>query len=224
MNDITKNAIKKYGGYNNITAIKVKGGGLWINNYQYTCSIPKEYVNLMPYDLAKEVNAGCIAKMFNFATLYQMKSLGKLDFDSISFTYDYVSSMLGFGSSISVDKFFRYLPHLQTLDISDKHFTRGNYAEKAREEGDIFYHAGVASRLGDFCNNFLDGRKTAFKGYAKNTWHDKKQNLAKRLFKVGAAGVGLGMAAGARETNRFAGKVIDSIGAFTRGFRGLLDD
>lgn len=224
INTITKAAIKKYGGYKNIISIRVEGGGLWINNYQYTCPVAKKYAKIMPYDLAREINSGNIARLFNYETLYQMKNLAKLSFDSVSFTYEYVSTMMGFGSSISVDKFFKYLTHLQVLNIGDKQFTRGDYSEKMKEAGDMFYHYGRAARFGDMCDSILEGRKIACKSYTHDAWHNKNDGLLMRLGKSTIGVVGTVAFGATKEGIGMAKSVKNGIGAFARGFRGLLED
>lgn len=220
---ITKDIISKFGGYDRITSMKVVGGSIVVNGYYYRSKIKDMYTENIPYDVVKDINSGNISKLFNYSTLYKMKNLTSLVFDSESFVYEYVSNSLGFGNSIAVDKFFDTFPRLQSLKIGRETFTRTDYKEKIKGN-DLFYKPRVTTRIADVTENFLTSSRKWSWSRAKGTFTNKNYGLLHRAFSgtaYTAVAATTGVAGAASKLTRKTLKKGASI--LKKGIKNLLD-
>ena len=160
---ITKDVLAKFGGASAITSFRVRGGSIFVNNTCYACNISKRAAMSLPYDLRAEIGSGNISRLFNYASLFQMRHLRYLELESPEFIYDYVSQDMGYGARVSIDLFFRDLP-IQTLVVGKSKFDRRTYREQLNgSERDVFYNPRFYTRVADFSERYLD---SAF----KNSW------------------------------------------------------
>lgn len=200
---ISNNILKTFGGLERIHSFKAIGGAIIINGYYYRCRVQDMYAKNIPYDIRRDINAGSISKLFDYSLLRRMKHIRDLEFDSTSFTYDYVSSALGYGSSISVDKFFHDFKTLQVLTIGREKFNRANYMEKI-SGNDLFYLPRRSKIYADAVEQALGRRNHAVWDWTKRSMVNKKDRWYKKVAKVsvgatasaatylGSKGVGIG--------------------------------
>lgn len=222
INVITNDVVRKFGGLERIFSFKVVGGSIIVNGYYYRCKVKDMYARNIPYDIRRDINAGNISSLFDYSLIRKMPALRDLEFDSASFVYDHVSSVLGYGSTISVDRFFRDFRMLQTLTIGKERFTRQNYMEKI-QGNDLFYKQRVAERYANAVDMGLGRASSSSWNWTKRVWGDKSKKLWVRMAqssigvtaaattKVGQAGVKIGK------------KVPGIIGAFGRGVKDLFN-
>ena len=219
---ITNDVITKFGGLERFTSFKVIGGSIIVNGYYYRCRVKDLYAKNIPYDIRRDINSGNISKLFNYSALLGMVHIRDLEFDSLSFTYDYVSSQLGYGNSISVDKFFNNFRSLQVLTIGKKRFTRDNYIQQANGD-DIFYKPKRSTEIADAAEAYMSR-------FGNNSWSFTK-NLAKnrncnKVLKV--AGVVGGATASAVAGTAVVGskvtrKAVKGIKIFGQGLKDLFN-
>ncbi len=129
---ISEDLISKFGGLHRIFSLKVVGGAIIVNGYYYRCKVKDMFARNIPYDIRREINSGSIDKLFDYGYINKMQHIRDLEFDSISFVYDYVSGPLGFGNSInvpsgSIDKLFDYgyinkMQHIRDLEFDSISF------------------------------------------------------------------------------------------------------
>lgn len=218
---VTDDVLKKFGGIERVFSLKVVGGSIIVNGYYYRCNVKDLYAKNIPYDIKREMSGGNISKLFDYSRILAMPSVSDLEFDSTQFTYDYVSSAMGFGNSISVDKFFKNIRTLQVLTIGKRRFTRENYMKES-EGDDLFRHASRARTYADTVQNvaFNAGKKSF--GWSKNVWCNKRNSLWKRALLSGGGAV---VAAGAVTTGAgvaVAKRVPGVVSGFIRGAKDLL--
>ena len=184
---ITNDVMLKFGGPERVRSFKVIGGSIIVNNYYYRCRIKDVYVRNIPYDICREINSGNVSKLFDYRILVKMLNVSSLEFDSASFVYDYVSRALGFGDSISVDKFFASFQMLQTLKIGNRIFTKQNFVEEAAGE-DLFYKPKAISKLANATEDTFSKWSKGSYNWARKNWCDKNQKLWTRMLK-GTTGI-----------------------------------
>lgn len=174
-NLITNDVLNKFGGVERITSFKVIGGSIIVNGYYYRCRVQDMYVRNIPYDIRRDINSGNISKLFNYSTLQGMRHIRDLEFDSVSFTYDYVSQQLGYGNQISVDKFFNNFSSLQVLTIGNKRFDRQNYIQQANGD-DIFYKPRRSTEIADAAEAYMGNFSNKSWTFTKNLANNKNCN------------------------------------------------
>ena len=152
-----------------------------------------------------------------------MHSIHSLEFDSLEFTHDYVSSEMGIRGNIGVDRFFESLPTLQTLTIAGKKFTRSSYVAEAGGE-DIFYRPKRSTQIADATENWF-GRAT------KSSWGFTKRiatnrNCGKVMRVLGTVGgVGATAAAGtAAVGTKATRKAVKGIKILSNSIKGLINN
>lgn len=191
---ISNNIIKTFGGLERIHSFKAIGGAIIINGYYYRCRVQDMYAKNIPYDIRRDINAGNISKLFDYSLLKRMRYIRDLEFDSPSFTYDYVSAELGYGSSISVDKFFRDFKTLQVLTIGREKFNRANYMEKI-QGNDLFYSPKRSKIYADAVESALGKGNHVAWDWTKRSWGNKRDKWYVKTLKV-AGGLTLTAASG----------------------------
>lgn len=226
MNLITTDVITKFGGPSRVTSFKVVGGSIAINGYFYSCKVKGENVQNIPYDIRKDLNAGNISKLFSYVTLKSMLNLRDLEFDSLGLAYDYVSSQLGFGNSISVDRFFSTFRSLQVLTIGKRKFERATYVEQSKGE-DIFYKPRKSAELADAGEKLLSKFSSNSWKFTKDLATKKNCNLAFKIIGVPvlatvAATTGLAQV-GSKSIRYVAKSVSEGIKDFSAGVKGLFN-
>lgn len=222
MTIITNDILNKFGGLERITSFKVIGGSIIVNGYYYRCKVKDLFARNIPYDIRRDINSGNISKLFNYGLIRQMINIRDLEFDSVSFTYDYVSKQLDYGNSISVDKFFNDLPSLQVLTIGKKRFDRNNYIAQANGE-DIFYKPKRSTEIADASEAWLGKVSNRSWTFTKNAWSDKNCGKVAKAFKLtGGATVtaGAGLAKAGSKVTR---KAIKHIKVFGNGIKDLFN-
>lgn len=223
MKIVSDDLVSKFGGLGRITNFKVIGGSIIVNGYYYRCRIKDLYAKNIPYDIRRDINSGNVSKLFNYFLLYRMHSIHSLEFDSLEFTHDYVSSEMGIRGNIGVDRFFESLPTLQTLTIAGKKFTRSSYVAEAGGE-DIFYRPRRSTQIADATENWF-GRAT------KSSWGFTKRiatnrNCGKVMRVLGTVGgVGATAAAGtAAVGTKATRKAVKGIKILSNSIKGLINN
>lgn len=188
MKVVTQNIINRFGGLERFNSFKVIGGSIVVNGYYYRCGIDKMFVRNIPYDIRRDINAGHVAKLFNYSIIKSMVNLRDLEIDSVDFAYDYVSNQLGYSKdSISIDRYFEDLKSLQVLTIGKKRFDRNNYIEQANGE-DIFYKPKKVTQVADMSEYYLGKMIKGSWSFTKKMATNKNCNMAiKVLGTVGGA-------------------------------------
>lgn len=220
---VSKNLIEKFGGYENIKSFKVVGGSIVVNGYYYRCKVSDLFAKGIPYDVRRDMNAGNVCRLFNYSLLRNMRYLRDLEFDSISFTYDYVSPALGYGSNISVDLFFRDFRALKSLQIGKKKFARSTYMEQIKGD-DTFYQPRTATKMADASEKILCSGTSKTWQFTRNSFSSKKYGKAMKVLAVGggvAATVAVGGGALAVKGGR---KLLKGISAVGRGLKDMIDE
>lgn len=222
INVITGDILQKFGGLERIFSFKVVGGAIVINGYFYRCKVKDMYARNIPYDIRRDINAGNISSLFNYTLLRKMPALRDLEFDSASFVYDNVSSALGYGSSISVDRFFKDFRMLQTLTIGNERFNRQNYMQKI-QGNDLFYKQRVGEKFANAVDSGLGRASSSSWNWTKRVWGNKRRSIWLRL-----AGGSLGVTAAATTKIGQAGvkvgkKIPSALSAFGRGVKDLFN-
>lgn len=217
---ISNDIISKFGGLERIHSLKVIGGSIIINNYCYRCRIKDLYAKNIPYDIRREINAGNIDKLFDYSLLRSMPHIRDLEFDSVSFVYDYVSGVLGYGNSISIDKFFRDFKTLQVLKVGSDTFDRSNYMKKI-SGNDLFYTQKKGKIYADVVQGALRSANSATWSWTKRSFQNKNQKLWKRATKVAIGGAASATVLTGRATLGVGRKASGAIGSFIRGAKDL---
>lgn len=219
---VTNDVISKFGGLERFTSFKVIGGSLVVNRYYYRCKIRESSARNIPYDIRRQINSGNISALFDYSAISAMKNIRDLEFDSVSFVYDYVSSALGLGHSISVDKFFDALPALQVLTIGKRKFTRSNYMKEI-EGDDIFYAPKKSTQIANYTEKAMHNFSSSSWEFAKNTAKNRNYNLAIRILGGAAGGAAAGSTKAVELGSKLGRKAVKNVGAFARGMRDLFN-
>ncbi len=222
---ITKDVLRTFGGLERITEFKCKGESVSINGYLYKCRFSGNSVMSLPYDIRSKVGASCVASLYNYKTLFGMKNLRSLNFDSTEFVYDFVSTTMGYGNRVSVDLFFRDIPSLRELKIGNHSFTRENYKEKLRgSERDMFYQPKLLKRTADFTDSFVEKSFKNSWAWTLDSARNRKYSAARRVTGV-VAGTAMTTASGVASAGiKATRKGIDLIRQVTGSFRKALND
>lgn len=220
MNLVTTDVVNKFGGLDRIISLKVIGGSIAINNYYYRCQVKDIYARGIPVDIQSDINSGNISKLFNYGLIRGMSNITDLEFDSLNFVYDYVSSALGYGSSISVNRFFDDLPRLNTLRIANEKFTRADYMQKV-SGNDMFYSPRMATRLADASERVLGNLGYSSWNLSKKIASKKNYNIVLRAIgATGAAGVA-GAAYTGKATTKIGRKAVRGLKSLSMGVKEL---
>lgn len=220
MEIISNNVISTFGGIDRIHSFKIVGGSIIINGYYYRCKVKDMYAKNIPYDVRRDINAGNISKLFDYSLLKRMRYIRDLEFDSPSFTYDYVSAALGYGSSISVDKFFRDFKTLQVLTIGREKFNRANYMEKI-QGNDLFYSPKRSKIYADAVESALGKGSHVAWDWTKRSWGSKRDKWYVKTLKV-AGGLTLTAASGiGKEGVGIGRKIPGALKGFASGVKDL---
>lgn len=220
---VSRDVISKFGGLNEITSFKAIGGSIVVNGYHYKCKLGLKMSNSLPYDLRKEINSGNISRLFDYRYLLRMPRLRDLEFDSLSFVYDYVSYGMGYGSVVSVDLFFRDLKSLQCLCIGDKLFNRNDYMSKIKGD-DVFYKPRTATKLADFSEDFLSRFSKNSWSFTKNTMNSKKYGKVVKFLGVSAGLAATGVSAAGNLSIRGGRKIFTGIKNIGSSLKELLEE
>lgn len=195
---VSEDILHTFGGVDNIVSFKVVGGSIIVNGYYYKCSADQMFVRYLPYDVRKQIQNGNISRLFDYTILLQCGRIRDLEFDSRNFVYDYVSPALGYGSNVSVDKFFNTFQTLQVLTLGKRKFKKSTYMEQIRDS-DEFYHPRKITRV-------ADASETVLRNCGASSW-----NFSKRMAKssdynkaIRAAGMVAGAGAAAASMAAFA--------------------
>lgn len=219
---VTNDVVTKFGGLERFTSFKVIGGSIIVNRYYYRCKIKESSARNIPYDIRRQINSGNISSLFDYSAISAMKNIRDLEFDSISFVYDYVSTALGLGHNISVDRFFDALPSLQVLTIGKRKFTRVNYMQEIQGD-DLFYVPKKSSQIADYTEKAMHNASSKSWDFAKSTARNRNYNLAIRILGGAAGGVAAGGAKGIEVGSKLGRKAVKGIGSFARGMKDLFN-
>lgn len=220
---VTNDVISKFGGLERFTSFKVVGGSLIVNRYYYRCKIKESSAKNIPYDIRRQINSGNISALFDYSAISAMKNIRDLEFDSISFVYDYVSTALGLGHNISIDRFFEYLPSLQVLTIGKRKFTRSNYMQEIQGD-DLFYVPKKSSQIADYTEKAMHNASSKSWDFAKKTFGNRNYCLALRVLGGAAGGVGAATSKGVEFGSKLGRKVAKGTGSFMRGMKDLFNN
>ena len=220
---VTNDVISKFGGLERFTSFKVVGGSLIVNRYYYRCKIKESSAKNIPYDIRRQINSGNIFALFDYSAISAMKNIRDLEFDSISFVYDYVSTALGLGHNISIDRFFEYLPSLQVLTIGKRKFTRSNYMQEIQGD-DLFYVPKKSSQIADYTEKAMHNASSKSWDFAKKTFGNRNYCLALRVLGGAAGGVGAATSKGVEFGSKLGRKVAKGTGSFMRGMKDLFNN
>lgn len=210
---ISEDLISKFGGLHRIFSLKVVGGAIIVNGYYYRCKVKDMFARNIPYDIRREINSGSIDKLFDYGYINKMQHIRDLEFDSISFVYDYVSGPLGFGNSINVPMFFERFKSLQVLTIGNNRFNRSDYLEKSKGN-DLFYSPKTGRILAEAVESRLGVWNRSVWGWTKRVCADRH----KKGWQRAAAGVVGGTTAAATLAGNKAVKVGKKVPGVVRDF------
>lgn len=215
---VTTDVLNLFGGVENIVSFKVIGGSIIINGYYYKCKASQMFVRDLPYDVRRQIQSGNISRLFDYGVLTQCRHLRDLEFDSRNFVYDYVSTALGMGSTVSVDRFFDRFRNLQVFTLGRKKFHRSSYLQALQEEGnDLFYQPRLSTRMADASEGVLKKAGASSWNFSKRMARSKDYGTAVKAIGVVAGAVGA-MGAGMAFASSKAGR------AATRGVRTLFGE
>jgi len=220
---VTEDILDLFGGVNEITSFKVLGGAIYVNGYCYNCKAGDLLARSLPYDLRREINAGNIGRLFDYSQLLKMRRLRDLEFDSPSFVYDYVSYGMGYGSTISVDRFFDDLRALQVLAIGRKLFKRDTYMS-VLDEDDVFYQPKASTRFANYSEEVLGRASNKSWDFAKNTMKSKDYSRAVKVFLVVGGATGAAVAGVSRFGVNKGRKAARGLRGWGRDLKSALDD
>lgn len=189
---ISNDIVEMFGGYENIVSFKVIGGAIIVNGYYYKCDADQMFVRELPYDVRRQIMNGNISRLFDYGLLLRCRRLRDLEFDSRNFVYDYVSPALGYGSNLSIDRFFNTFQTLQVFTLGKKRFRRNTYMDEIRDN-DEFYHPRKVTKIADASENLLKNAGASSWNFSKKMATGKDYNKAIR---VAGAVAGAGVAAG----------------------------
>lgn len=185
---ISTDIVEMFGGYDNIVSFKVIGGSIIVNGYYYKCDADQMFVRELPYDVRRQIQNGNISRLFDYGLLLRCKRLRDLEFDSRNFVYDYVSPALGYGSNVSIDRFFNTFTTLQVFTLGKKKFRRATYMEDIRGNDD-FYHPRKVTRIADASENLLKNAGASSWNFSKKMV--KSNDYGKAVKTIGViAGLG----------------------------------
>ena len=224
MEIVTESIRDNFGGYGRINSFKVVGGSIIVNNYCVACSINNLYARDIPYDIKKDINTGNISKLYMYKTLFSMKTLRSLDFDSASFVLDYVCPVFGLrGGNLGIDRFFSEIPSLYELKIGNDVFTRNDYKEKMLTN-DVFYKPKKSTEIADACEVVLGNISHSSWEWGKSIAGKKNYNKALRLLGITAGGTVAAATMVGKQGTKITRKAFSSgVRAFKRGVRDLFD-
>lgn len=223
MDIITRDVLDKFGGIARINSFKVLGGSIAINGCFYRCRIDSAYASKVPFDLRRDINSGNICKLFNYSVLRGMNHVRDLEFDSVSFTYDYVATALGYSNNISVNRFFEEIPSLQVLTIGKSKFSRGTYQRQLEESEDIFYkpsRADSIAKASQMCLGRFGSRSWKF---TKDMATKENCGMLVKILGVGAGLTGTAVGKVGEGGISLGRKATRGLKAFTRGLSDLFN-
>lgn len=223
VNLVTDDILAKFGGLKEIVSFKVIGGSIVVNGYYYRCKAGELFSRGLPYDLRREISSGSIARLFDYSKIKNMPRLRDLEFDSTSFVYDYVSYGMGYGSSISVDSFFRDIRSLQRLCIGKKLFKRDTYMEQIKGD-DVFYNPRLTTKLAD-CSEEVLGRfsKSSWE-FTKNTFKSKEYGKIVKFLGVSGGVVATAATTGGKLAVRGSRKAFNGLKALGRSIKNVIEE
>lgn len=193
---ITKDVLSTFGGISQVTSFRCKGESIIVNGYPYKCKISSKTAMSLPYDIRARLGGSCIATLYDYRSLLAMKNLRSLNFDSVDFVYDYVSTTMGYGNRVSIDLFFRDISSLRELKIGNKTFTRDRYMEQLKgQDRDMFYQPKLMKRTADFADNFIENSFKNSWAWTVDSARNKKYSAMRRVTGV-AAGTAVTAASG----------------------------
>lgn len=220
---VSRDIIMKFGGLENITSFKVIGGSIKVNGYFYRCKVKDMFAKSIPYDVRRDINSGNISKLFNYAYLRGMRRLSVLEFDSLSFVYNYVSYGMGYGSKVSVDLFFRDIPTLQCLCIGKKLFRRNTYMDDIQND-DVFYQPRAAERFANYSEELLGKGSRRSWQFTKDMFQSKDYGKVVKILGVTGGAVAAGTTGLGSVAVRGGRKVVKGLVNFGKSFKDMMDD
>lgn len=210
---VSNDIIRMFGGFDNICSFKVIGGAIIVNGYYYKCKASQMFVREMPYDVRRQLQSGNISRLFDYGLLSRCRRLRDLEFDSVSFVYDYVSTALGYGSQISIDRFFNDFHALQVFTLGRKRFRRATYLQQI-QDNDEFYHPRRITRIANASEGVLRSAGANSWNFSKRMARSKDYGTAVKVVGV-VAGVGGAAAATAAVASSKVGR------SAWRGIKGI---
>lgn len=223
VNLITNDVVRKFGGLEQIVSFKVIGGSIVVNGYYYRCRAGELFARGIPYDVRRELNAGSIGRLFNYSLIHKMPRLRDLEFDSLTFVYDYVSYGMGYGSQISVDYFFRDLKALQCLCIGRKLFYRDTYMEQIRND-DVFYHPRAATKFANYSEEVLGRASKSSWRFTKDTMRSEQYGVVMKTLGVTGGLFATGVSAGGRVAVKGGRRIFSGLKSFSKSVIGIIEE
>lgn len=236
---VTSKVIMNYGGYDRITSFRVIGGSIIINGTVFRSKVSSNCLGVLPLDIRRQISSGNLSELFNYRELLKMPNLRGLEFDSVDFTYDTVSKVLGY-SNIGINNFFDDIKSLQVLIVGDSKFTRQDYKEKMKEN-DIFYYKSSVTKYAAVCDKHLCNFTSKSWNFTKNMFNSKNHGLVTKTLGVlfgttvsatsgvvtlGAKAVkGISSKVDSKHNRSGIGNAVKSgFSAFKEGFKDLFND
>lgn len=223
MQSVTEGILNNYGGYEGVKSIRIVGTTIIVNNMAYTDKLPQAYLNSLPRDMREEVASGNLAKLIDWSVVKKMKGIVRLSFDSTAYAYDYVAPGMGWGSRVSVDKFFDTMRRLRTLTLGSQVFDRGTYKEQLRGD-DTFYQPRTVRRVSDSIDKAVLSGVGRSWNLTTRAFTNKNVSLGTRIL-MGTGGV-LGATATGSATiaSKTARGLFAGIKGIQSGIRDMMDD
>jgi hypothetical protein len=191
VNRTTSKVIKDFGGLSRIRSFAVIGGSLVINGVMYRCRVDKSLSDRLYLDLRREVNAGNIAKLFNYSMLAGMTNLNELRCDSASFMYDYINHGAFGSSDVPVEAYFNALPSLRKVQIGESVFTPETVAKDSSVNP--FYVKSKATKFFDALHSGSKDWNRSSLAWGKSVLTDKNSKWYQKVLwspiVLGAVGI-----------------------------------
>lgn len=223
MQVVTQGVLNNYGGMEGIKSIRIVGTAIIVNNMAYNDKLPQAYLNSLPRDMREEVAAGNLAKLLDWSTVKKMKGIVRLSFDSAAYAYDYVAPGMGWGSKVSVDKFFDSMRRLRSLTIGKQVFDRDTYREQLRGD-DTFYQPRAVRRVSDSIDRAVMSGVGRSWNLTTRAFTNKNVGVGTRIL-MGTGGVlGATAAGSATIVSKTARGLFAGIKGMQNGIRDMMDD
>ena len=214
----TEDVEKRYGGWTNISSLKVSSEILYLNNSKYTMEVDEETLSQLNWDLRNNIKHGYYAWIFNYAALKKMKNLGTLEFDSADFVYSKVRGDLGIIFDFSPASLFGVCKSLRTLKIGGETIT------SVDKDGypDIFKKQSRVSEKMEWLGSYTDKWRKFQWDNVKSAYNNPETSGVRKFFgTLGAVALAVPLTApdAARRVGGFGGKLFKGAANFANSLR-----
>jgi hypothetical protein len=133
MTKVTESAYAVFGDFSTYNSLRIINKNFYINDRRFNCKIDARYAMNIPYDIRLKVNAGDIADLFNYNTIYAMKNLRVLEVTDENVFFTYIVPQMGCSDGKDcITTLFRELPQLQAVKVGKRIFTANNFDDSLK--------------------------------------------------------------------------------------------